>query len=136
MLCDGKKAIWTAAEKMNALDGAIFVLDFYHAAEHLKKAADAAFGEGTAESKRWFEKRRESLMIDYDGLDKIIRSLIRSLGKLRAKTKRHETVSKTINYFRNKKARMGYPSLVARGLPIGSGPVESACKSLVQSRLK
>ena len=75
-------------------------------------------------------------MIDYDGLDKIIRSLKRSLGKLRAKTKRHETVSKTINYFRNNKARMGYPSLVARGLPIGSGPVESACKSLVQSRLK
>jgi hypothetical protein len=29
---------------------------------------------------------------------------------------------------------MGYSELVERGLPIGSGPVEAACKMIVKSR--
>jgi hypothetical protein len=31
---------------------------------------------------------------------------------------------------------MAYPQFVARHLPIGSGAVESACKGLVEARLK
>ena len=39
-------------------------------------------------------------------------------------------------YFTTNAARMAYPTYRARGLPIGSGAVESAAKHLVQDRLK
>ena len=43
---------------------------------------------------------------------------------------------KQASYFRNHCHRMDYPAYVARGWQIGSGPVESACKTVVGNRLK
>ena len=42
----------------------------------------------------------------------------------------------TLTYFENQVHRMDYPSYVAKGWQIGSGPVESACKTVVSQRLK
>ena len=39
-------------------------------------------------------------------------------------------------YFTVNAGRMAYPTFRALGLPIGSGPVESAAKHVVQQRLK
>jgi hypothetical protein len=39
-------------------------------------------------------------------------------------------------YLRANASRMDYPAVRAQGLPVGSGPVESAGKHLVQLRLK
>jgi hypothetical protein len=39
-------------------------------------------------------------------------------------------------YFTRNAARMDYPRFVARPFPIGSAAVESACKGLVEARLK
>ena len=39
-------------------------------------------------------------------------------------------------YFRNHAHRMDYPRYVANGWQIGSGPVESACKTVIGNRLK
>ena len=41
-----------------------------------------------------------------------------------------------LRYFQNHKHRMDYPRYVANGWYIGSGPVESACKTVVANRLK
>jgi hypothetical protein len=38
-------------------------------------------------------------------------------------------------FFMRNKHRMSYADFLARGLPIGSGPVEAACKSIVKTRL-
>ena len=42
----------------------------------------------------------------------------------------------TVTYFENQVHRMDYPRYVAHGWWIGSGPVESACKTVVGQRLK
>ncbi len=47
-----------------------------------------------------------------------------------------EVLRETVTYFENQVHRMDYPSYVARGWQIGSGPVESACKTVVGQRLK
>ena len=39
-------------------------------------------------------------------------------------------------YFTSNQARMRYPTLRERGLPIGSGAIESSAKHLIQLRLK
>jgi hypothetical protein len=47
-----------------------------------------------------------------------------------------EEVRKAIEYFSEHSARMDYPRFVALKLPIGSGAVESTCKTLIQEREK
>ena len=39
-------------------------------------------------------------------------------------------------YFENQVHRMDYPTYVAKGWAIGSGPVESACKTVIGKRMK
>lgn len=41
-----------------------------------------------------------------------------------------------LRYFQNHQHRMDYPRYLANGWQIGSGPVESACKTVVANRLK
>ena len=41
-----------------------------------------------------------------------------------------------VGYFAGQAHRMDYPAYLARGWQIGSGPVESACKTVVGMRLK
>ena len=41
-----------------------------------------------------------------------------------------------LGYFTTNAPRMDYPTFRARGLPIGSGAVESAAKHVVQVRMK
>jgi hypothetical protein len=41
-----------------------------------------------------------------------------------------------LSYFRNQVHRMDYPTYEANGWYIGSGAVESACKTVVGSRMK
>lgn len=47
-----------------------------------------------------------------------------------------EVHRKQLVYFRNNAHRMDYPNYLAMGWQIGSGPVESACKTVVGNRLK
>jgi hypothetical protein len=42
----------------------------------------------------------------------------------------------TVTYFENQVHRMDYPSYLAKGWAIGSGPVESACKTVIGKRMK
>lgn len=47
-----------------------------------------------------------------------------------------EVHRKQVTYFQNHCHRMDYPTYLAHGWQIGSGPVESACKTVVGNRLK
>ncbi len=63
------------------------------------------------------------------------------LGELHAlQPPRRPTVRKAydeaMRYFENHHERMNYPYYRAQGWQIGSGPVESACKTVVGQRLK
>ena len=52
---------------------------------------------------------------------------------LRSKRKRLKT---QLTYFRNQRPRMHYAQYIRNGLPIASGVMEAACKTLVTQRLK
>lgn len=108
------------------------VLDFYHAAEHLGAALGAAYGEATVQYQERLATWSEVLRDESQGVDKVIDALCR----LRARYPRRQTIHKTIAYFREHRHRMRYSDLRAQHLPIGSGVVEAACKSLVSQRLK
>jgi len=108
------------------------VLDFYHAAEHLGNALGAAYGEGTPTYQERLGTLRVVLRDEDQGVDKIIEALCR----LRTRFPRRQAIHKALAYFREHRHRMRYSALRAQNLPIGSGVVEAACKTLVSQRLK
>lgn len=107
-------------------------LDFYHATEHLSEALGAAYGAETARYRERLDTLSATLRDEPQGADKVIDSLCR----LRSRYPRRKALHQAIAYFREHRHRMEYAALRAQHLPIGSGVVEAACKSLVSERLK
>jgi len=112
---------------------AIFILDWYHAAEHLSNCAKAFFGEGTAETRQWYEKFKQKL---WDGQrDEIIEEL-QKLSKQLGEPKPQDSGASprvilhrdAYSYFPNNKDAMDYPQFRSKGWPIGSGVAEGAVK--------
>jgi hypothetical protein len=107
-------------------------LDFYHVSEHLSDALGAAYGETTPRYRKRFDTLQEVLRDDPQGGEKVIGALCR----LRTRYPRRQAIHKAVAYFREHRHRMPYARLRAQHLPIGSGVVEAACKTLVSQRLK
>ena len=108
------------------------ILDFYHAAEYLAKLAAALF-PSDAEAALTQTKEWSRLLRD-EGGDVMIGVLEswdwptrKGLAMVRGEV---------LGYFRNQLDRMDYPTYEANGWYIGSGAVESACKTVVGQRLK
>ena len=127
-IADGAPDNWSFCEK--AFPGATQVLDCWHALQHLKEALDAAYGEGSPEAWHRFEKLRETLKEGEDGIGKVIRAL-RRLAK---KHPRRKPITRVLNFFKKQQHRMRYAEVHARGMPIGSGAVESSNKVLHQDQ--
>ena len=62
--------------------------------------------------------------------------MIRALAYQRKRFPRRARIGEVLGYFRRNRHRMRYAETKARHLPIGSGVVEAACKTLVTERLK
>lgn len=129
-VADGASDNWSYLGE--TLPFGIEVLDFYHATEHLGAALGAAYGEGTRPYQERWETLRTILRDEPQGVDKVIGALER----LRTRYPRRQAIHKALAYFREHRHRMRYADLQARHLPIGSGVVEAACKTLVSQRLK
>ena len=136
VLCDGKPALWNNFAADPLYDTAIQILDFFHAVEHLSQAAEAIFGKKQRVATRWYAKYRALLLEDRCALDSLLRSLRYYGRSLRVGSERRGVIERVIHYYGRNRERMRYAEFRARGLPIGSGVVEAACKCIVNSRLK
>lgn len=110
------------------------IVDFCHAAEHLKQACDAIWPDDPVKSKAKFECLRTLLKEKEGGVEIVVRSLKYHFGQ--AQGRRQEQIGQELTYFRNQRHRMQYAHYVANNLPIASGVVEAACKTLVTQRMK
>lgn len=124
-LADGARDNWRYLRGKELPKG-IEMLDFYHAVEHLSAALDSAYGEGNAKAKSQFEKLRHVLRHEEKGAAKVIRALVH----LREMHPRSKKIVTELKYFRRNRHRMRYAEMANRNLPIGSGVVEAACKTL------
>ena len=129
-VADGARDNWRYLDAL--APEATAVVDFYHATEHLKAALDARYGENNATGRAQFHKLRHVLRDDADGVEKVIRAL----DYQRKKFPRRTRIGEVLRYFRHNRHRMRYAHTQTRHLPIGSGIVEAACKTLVTQRLK
>ena len=132
-IADGAPDNWVFLQELGAGEG-IEILDFYHAATHLKEAADAVHGAEIPAAKFLFESWKTTLKEDPQGADKIIRAV--RYRRDHAQGTARKTLTAALKYFRSMHDGMEYHAYKEANLPIGSGVVEAACKTLVSERLK
>ncbi len=118
---EGAPWIWNGAQAR--WRGATEGLDFYHASQHLWELGRALHDEDEAATAQWVEPRRQQLR---HGKEKRVLAEIAGLKVPRSEA--GQVIQRAQNYFASHAGRMNYQSLHRRGWPIGSGPVESACR--------
>jgi hypothetical protein len=134
-LSDGHKGIWSYIDSNPLYDDYVKGVDFYHTSEHLSRAAEALFGKSSPEATAWYESWYDNLLESDDAAFALIRS-IDYYRKTRNFTKRRKKeIRKERTFFLRNKHRMKYAEFLRQGLPIGSGPVEAACKTIVKTRM-
>jgi hypothetical protein len=128
VLGDGAVWIWLMFARL--FPGAIQILDFYHACEHLALVADAMLGKGTEASKQWQKERQADLK------DNGVGHVIAAITAWMPTTDAAQEVKRTQgNYFTENAERMRYKTYLEKGYHIGSGVVEASCKHVVAQRL-
>ena len=121
MVADGAPWIWN-------LVGDYFydsqqLVDWFHGQQHLARAAQLLYGEGTPAAKRWWTERETDL---FQGqADEIAREI-----RLQAEHKQsvRADILTEAGYFEHHQHRMNYMEMREEGWLIGSGMVESGGK--------
>ena len=135
LLCDAARPLWNYAEGNEFFDDFEKLIDYWHAVEHLSLAAEALFGKGTHEAKAWYGKYAKKLKEEDNGAQSVLRSMDYHAQTRKLTAARRKDLATQRTFFKRNKAKMTYADFRRRGLPIGSGPVEAACKTLVKARL-
>ena len=117
---------------------AVRILDWCHAAEHLAKAGQAAFGAGTAAASEWLGIQLHRLKQgEPDEVLGSLRVLCRDIEQGQGSDGLAvKAVQGSLEYLEKRREQIRYAEFQAEGYPIGSGAVESANKLVVEARLK
>lgn len=109
---------------------AIHILDYFHALEHLTDFAKLNFSD-TIRRKNWVKDQKGELL---EGSAKTVLDNLLKLRNLSNDAKKRRT--SLVEYYKNNMARMDYKLFRSQGLMIGSGPMEAAHRTVIQTRMK
>lgn len=128
----GDGAPWIRTQRRIHFGRATFIIDWYHACEHIWDCGKVLFGEGSEATEQWV-KRRESWL--WDGQT---RKLLNDLQKQHkpSRGRKRKELAALYKYIGDNEQQMRYDVFRAKGYDIGSGVVEGACKCVVGKRLK
>jgi hypothetical protein len=129
VLGDGALWIWEQA-RLNFV-GALEILDFYHALEHVNALADLIYGEHNPITKATKSRWKKLLLKDRVG--KIMAEAQDQLPQAIEVRKRSEG---QIAYLATNSTRMQYGTYRKAGYFIGSGVIEAGCKTVIGMRAK
>ena len=129
-ISDGAKDLWQFLKKHTSEQ----ILDYYHASEYLSEASHGIMLKDEKGCKKWLDDAYSSLKHDSDYPAAVI-SEMEEASKVKLKSADKEKLKSAITYFKNNKSRMQYTENLKRKVPIGSGVIEAACKTIVKSRL-
>jgi len=136
-MADGAEDNWTYLVGLGKELGVEMsqLADYFHAAEHLNKGILRYYGPKDKDEGRETARHfREVLRDEKGGVHRVIAAL-----KYRVEHstgERRDDIEKELNYFRNHVELMNYPRANKAHLPIGSGIMEAACKTLAGQRMK
>ena len=130
---DGSDNIWRHVEAIVAAVGidparVVHFVDFYHALEHLHDAAKLVRPWSEQQRAQWVNKQAKRLRRGRAS------QVVAALSALSVADRAE--LEKEVAYFQGRTHLMRYDQLRARGLPLGTGAVESAVRRVVNLRLK
>jgi len=128
-LGDGAEWIWNMVA--DRFRGAVQIVDFFHACEHLHKLCET-LEQNSQRAKELFDTWRRRLK--QNGLPRIIAEATERGAAL--DTERAQAVIDQLAYFHTHAGRMTYRSFRRKGYFIGSGAIEGACRHIVAQRTK
>lgn len=131
----GDGAAWVWGNCRLTFPKAVEILDFYHASEHVGQLAAAIHDDDPAEAAscraRWCHDMKQSSPA---GLLAESRVLLETHPDW--STAKREAIQAEINYLESHAMRTRYGEYRAKGWFIGSGVIESGCKTVIGRRLK
>ena len=123
----GDGAVWIAEQVEKQFGSqAKYLIDFYHASEYI---AAAALECAPDNPKKW--RRIQQQLLKVGRYKHVLHNL-----KNYAMTHKDSDTAKCYNYLKRREHQLHYHEAIKHSLPIGSGEIESAHKSIVQARLK
>ena len=129
--CIGDGAPWIAEQVEQQFgSNASFLIDFYHLAQYLAEAAQCCQQN---DSSTWLARQKKLI------LENQTEDVFLNLQKhIDLKSCRHEKcpAEKCFNYMNKRRKYLDYKGASDKGLPVGSGEIESGIRSIIQSRLK
>jgi hypothetical protein len=127
-IADGATYIWNWADAK--YPEMVQILDYYHAVEKLSDYAKEQIPD-IGKRKQWMDKQ-EKLLLNNEAA-----TILQSVQKQQGHTPQAETMRKAVvSYYGNNLKRMQYKTYKEAGYMIGSGPIESSHRNIVQQRLK
>jgi hypothetical protein len=134
VLTDGGSGLEEFAQMNFNRAGLVTVLDFYHAASYLEELARAL--HPAEEDKAKGQAEEWCRLLKEEGGATALAVLREWDWPARQSAALREQRARVEEYFEGNLHRMEYPEYQAEGWQIGSGVVESACKTVVGQRLK
>lgn len=129
ILGDGAAWMWNVTDVY--FPGIPQTLDYYHLSEHWYEGAHALYPEQPDRARAWVEGKLAACLRDRVG------DVIGALKRMRPRqpTVRHP-LAQLLGYMVSNRCRIQYKSPWYKGLAVGSGSVEGACKHVMQARFK
>ena len=126
---DGAPWIWAIV--LMCFAHCVQILDWWHAVQYLWTIAQAHFDQDGAAATQWVEQQKRLLAASQ------LHLVFANVRRLYPRSQPlPDSVRKAIVYLFHQRWRMRYREFRQAGCPIGSGSVESACKVVVQQRMK
>jgi len=124
-----------AMHRMEGICGVVVttVIDLIHVLGYLWKAGKALNGDDAQATEAWVTERAESIL--RGEASQVAAGMRRSATQRRLRGQRRKAVHDCANYLLNHKDYLRYHEYLRDGLPIASGVIEGACRSLVQDRM-
>lgn len=111
-----------------------WIVDYYHASQRLTTMAEALFGAGQ-EASSWAARMRK-LLKKPNGPFRVLHAAAALKARRWMSKAAGKEFDRAYNYLRVRTKHMQYAAFRSKGLPIGSGVTEAACKTVFTQRLK
>lgn len=127
-IADGARDNWSFLKQYTSIQ----TIDYWHVCEYLSEYGKVAY-TNKAEREEWMEQRCHKLKHQEGGAEELLEEM-KEYATTHFLLDHVNPVSKAVTYFENNKLKMNYANNLEKNLPIGSGVVEAACKTLVKQR--
>jgi hypothetical protein len=136
ILVDGQeeqlRQVYAALKRNKAK--AIVIQDFYHVTEYVWQAAWCLFDEGDAAAQKWVDAHLIDILKGKSS--EVAAGMRRSATRRGLSATERAPLDKSACYLLKNRKRLRYEEALRKGMPIGTGVVEGACRHLVKQRME